>query len=76
MHNDFNGHSDVSCLCYLNDDYEGGEIYFPDNDIQIKPSKGSLLIFDSIIKHGVNKVKSGTRWYTGAWWNFSEDKND
>ena len=36
-----------SAIFYINDDYEGGEIYFPNWDIEIKPKTGSLVIFPS-----------------------------
>lgn len=36
-----------SYVVYLNDDYENGEIYFPEIDIKIKPSAGSVIMFKS-----------------------------
>lgn len=36
-----------SLVCYLNDDYEGGEIYFKNQDVKIKPKAGSLVFFPS-----------------------------
>ena len=33
------GYRDYSGIFYLNDTYEGGEIYFPRLDIEIKPKK-------------------------------------
>jgi hypothetical protein len=48
-------------ILYLNDDYEGGELFFRNIDLEIKPKKGSLLIFPGTEEffHGVNTVKSG-----------------
>ena len=43
------------------DDYEGGEIYFDDYDIYIKPKQGSMIIFGHQVQHGVTPVTSGTR---------------
>lgn len=37
---------DHSILIYLNDDYQDGELIFNDLDIKIKPSAGSIIIFD------------------------------
>ena len=51
----------ISSLAYLTDNYEGGEIYFPDFDISLRPSPGSIIVFDSDTTHGVNGVISGTR---------------
>ena len=75
-HRDWNGRSEITTLYYLNNDFEGGEIFFPNDDIKIKPTAGNLLVFDSKIKHGVTKVTSGIRWSIGAWWDFMEDSND
>ena len=53
-----------SALVYLNNYYEGGELYFPDYNFSIKPEVGTLICLkgdeDSI--HGVRKVESGTRY--------------
>lgn len=37
----------LSAVVYVNDDYTGGEIYFPDYDLAIKPEAGSILFFPS-----------------------------
>lgn len=47
---------------YPNDDYEGGELSYPEYDIDIKPEAGSLFIHDSRVVHGVKKVISGIRY--------------
>ena len=47
---------------FLNDDYEGGEITFPEVNESLKPSAGSLLLFPGFRSpHGVNEIKSGVR---------------
>ena len=55
---------DRSGILYLNDDYEGGEINFPLQEIKLKPEAGTLLIFfgDQKIPHEVLKVISGKRY--------------
>lgn len=40
-------HPVVSGVLYLNDNYEGGEIYFPEQEIKIKPKAGSMIMFPS-----------------------------
>lgn len=39
----WSGH--ISNLLYLNDDYDGGELYFPYHNIKIKPEPGMLVSF-------------------------------
>jgi hypothetical protein len=40
-------------VVYLNDDYEGGELYFvdPEIDVKIKPKKGSIVMFPSTLPY-------------------------
>ena len=56
--------SNKSGLLYLNDDYQGGELVFPDQGLTIKPEAGSLIFFEGDYKkpHGVNKVTLGPRY--------------
>ena len=56
----------LSCLLYLNDDYEGGEFVIIGQEY--KPAKGSALIFPSnfMFPHKINKVTGGERWSVGA----------
>jgi hypothetical protein len=55
-------------VLYLNDDYEGGEIYYPDLKIAIKPKIGSLVIHPGTpdYSHGVLPVSSGIRYSSTA----------
>lgn len=52
---------DWTVLVYLNDDYEGGELVFPDYDITVKPSAGSAIFFPCNARHSVNEIKSGKK---------------
>jgi hypothetical protein len=54
----------VSLVGYLNDDYEGGELYFRLQDLNIKPRAGDLYIFPStyMYPHQAKVVKSGTKY--------------
>jgi predicted 2-oxoglutarate/Fe(II)-dependent dioxygenase YbiX len=51
----------VNALLYVTDEYEGGNINFPEYGISIKPKAGSVLVFDSGVLHGVDAVTSGER---------------
>ena len=67
---------DISILFYLNDDYTGGELQFM--NVRGKPfcapkNLGTLIVFDSRVKHRVRKVRSGVRkslvgWVVGPRW--------
>jgi hypothetical protein len=50
------------CVVYINDDFEGGDLYYPKLGLSYTPSAGDLVIHGSRIKHGVSKVTSGTRY--------------
>jgi len=66
-----------SSLIYLNDDYEGGELYFPEYDFAIKPEVGTLICFrgDENTLHGVKKVTDGIRYTISLFWEDLEYKN-
>jgi hypothetical protein len=51
-------------VVYLNDNYEGGEIYYPEKNIAIKPKKFSLVMHpgNEEYKHGVREVINGDRY--------------
>jgi hypothetical protein len=53
----------VSLVAYVNDDYEGGELYFPKLKLNIKPRAGDLYIFPStyLFSHRAMPVKSGMK---------------
>jgi hypothetical protein len=67
--NDF-PYYDIASLFYLNDDYEGGELYFPLQDIQFKPKRGAAYFFpgDMNYVHGVTEIKNGIRYTCPFFW--------
>jgi hypothetical protein len=48
-------------IIYLNDNYSGGELFFSNKNIEIKPKPGSLVVFPGTneFNHGVRHVKAG-----------------
>jgi len=52
-------------IIYLNDNYEGGEIYFTQHDVRLKPKAGSLITFPGTddYLHGVATVQPGETRY-------------
>lgn len=70
---------DLSGLFYFNDDYEGGELYFPQHGIEFKPLPGAAYFFpgDRNYTHGVRPVKSGNRFTSLFFWTIiSHDENN
>jgi predicted 2-oxoglutarate/Fe(II)-dependent dioxygenase YbiX len=59
----------LSAICYLNDDYEGGEIEFPEFKVKIKPEAGMLILFPSnfAYKHTAYPVTKGTKYALVTW---------
>ena len=60
---------DVSFLFYLNDQYGGGELEFPDLGLTIKPKKGMMIAFPSYkdFVHKVHPVTWGHRYSLVSW---------
>jgi hypothetical protein len=75
--NDFPNY-DLSSLFYLNDDYEGGELYFPLQGVKFKPKKGAAYFFpgDKNYIHGVTEVKGGLRFTCPFFWRIAKHTGD
>jgi predicted 2-oxoglutarate/Fe(II)-dependent dioxygenase YbiX len=60
---------DLSVVCFLNDDFDGGELVFPALDLVIPPRAGTLVCFpsDHNYIHGVNPVTRGHRYTLVTW---------
>lgn len=60
----------MSSVLYLNDNYEGGELYFPKFDIKIKPKAGSIIIFPSVDPyfHESLLIESGVKYMSPSFW--------
>lgn len=56
--------SEYTAIIYLNDNYEGGNLYFPDYEIEVEHTPGQLVYFPSNAEyaHGVSEVKKNIRW--------------
>lgn len=59
----------ISAICYLNNDYEGGEIEFVNFGIKIKPEPGMLILFPSnyAYTHIAHPVTDGTKYAVVTW---------
>lgn len=62
-------HRALSAICYLNDDYDGGELEFVNFKIKIKPQAGMLILFPSSFaySHIAHPIVSGTKYAIVTW---------
>lgn len=60
----------LSIIIALNDDYEGGEFYFPNQDVTVKLKKGQAIAFPPYWTHPhcTNDLLNGTFRYTVNTW--------
>lgn len=60
---------DLSVVYFINDDFSGGELFFPALDLVIEPEAGTLVCFpsDHNYIHGVRPVTSGHRYTIVTW---------
>jgi predicted 2-oxoglutarate/Fe(II)-dependent dioxygenase YbiX len=59
----------ISAIVYLNNDYEGGELEFPNFGIKIKPEPGMMILFPSnfAYTHIAHPVTKGTKYALVTW---------
>lgn len=65
-----------SSLIYLNKDFSGGNLFFPNQNITIVPEPGLLAIFPSTHEymHGVTEVFDGLRFTMLNFWTYDYNK--
>jgi hypothetical protein len=65
---------DINSLFYYNDDFEGGELYYPDHDLVVKPNPGLAVAHPGDINylHGVKPLISGERYTTPSFYTITE----
>lgn len=65
---------DLNSLLYYNDDFEGGELYYPQHDIVVKPKPGLAVAHPGDINylHGVKMVTKGERYTTPSFYTITE----
>lgn len=54
----------ISCIMYLNDDYDGGGLHYPRHDVSHAPKRGDIVFHPSIFTHPhrAEKVTRGTKY--------------
>ena len=62
---------------YLNDNFEGGLLKFPNQNIEIQPKVGMLAVFDGGFNnmHEVTLIESGVRYTIGSFWDDREESD-
>jgi len=71
---DLDHHIRFGLLFYFNDNYEGGELYYPELNIKIKPDPGSLFIHGGNILHQSLPVSSDSvRYFATAFLRGTKD---
>lgn len=67
--------SRYAAFIYLNDDFDGGLLKFPDQNIEIDPKVGTLAVFDGGHKnmHEVTLITKGVRYTIGSFWDDREE---
>jgi len=60
----------MSGVMYLNEDCIGGELNFPEQDVTIKPTAGSVVIFPSVepFYHQSLDIVSGVKYMSPVFW--------
>lgn len=63
------GQRQLTALLYLNDDFEGGELTLPQQNLEYNPRAGSLLLFPSgfCFPHSSRPVRRGTKYSCVTW---------
>jgi hypothetical protein len=67
--------SRYAAFLYLNDDFEGGMLRFPDRDVEVAPKTGLLAAFNGSHDnmHEVTLITKGIRYTLGSFWDDREE---
>jgi hypothetical protein len=67
--------SRYAAFLYLNDDFVGGTLRFPKQDVELAPKVGMLAAFDGGFNnmHEVSLIESGVRYTFGSFWDDREE---
>jgi predicted 2-oxoglutarate/Fe(II)-dependent dioxygenase YbiX len=68
----WSGH--LSIIGYLNDNFSGGEIHFPEQDFEYSPKAGDLIMFPgtAFYPHEVKEFHGGSRITMSIWTRFAD----
>lgn len=65
---------DINSLLYLNDDFVGGELFYPKHGVKVSPKPGLAVFHPGDIEylHGVTPVLKGERWVIPSFYTIEE----
>lgn len=66
------------CVYYLNDDFEGGELWYPNQGVEYQPVPGDMIIHPGSreYSHGVREITSGLRISAGSFITQKDQSDD
>lgn len=66
--------NDLTAVVYYNDNFSGGELFFPQHDVKIAPRRGMVVTYpgDNEHLHGVRQITGGTRYTTPLFFPITE----
>lgn len=66
------------CVFYINDDFEGGELWYPNQSAEYVPEAGDLIIHPGSreYSHGVREIRSGLRISAGSFITQKDQSDD
>jgi len=64
----------LTLLAYLNEDYEGGELFFPSHNLTLRPKAGDVVVFPSnfAFPHEAKPTTKGERFVVVTWFFWKE----
>jgi predicted 2-oxoglutarate/Fe(II)-dependent dioxygenase YbiX len=66
---------DINSLFYYNDDFEGGDLYYPQHGITVRPKPGLAVIHPGDVNylHGVTMITAGERYTTPSFYTIVDE---
>ncbi len=66
-----------ACITFLNNDFDGGLLYFPNQELEIQPKAGYTIVFPGTLEylHGVTKITRGNRYTIASFFTYDATKS-
>lgn len=68
---------DFACITFLNNNFDGGILYFPNQNIEINPIPGQTIMFPGTLEylHGVTEITKGSRYTIASFLTYNSSKS-